>query len=373
LPLLQLITGGVRDQPFRCQPLQYWETASLHLPDGINLSRKQAPVSYRAGFDGETAYGAVHGRIEVDGEIVLDGRTVRSQAHVQVSFDKAVCPAEFVDALKTGLSRFNEFRRADIGLTPKPVGYVAEISPAYNLGVRAFDKENYELALSWLKPLAEQGHAGAQSYVGTMYQHGHGVAPDHQEAARWFLLAAAQGDAYSQTSLGDLYQKGLGVPRDDKRAVEWYAKAADLGDRQGQLSLGTMYRDGRGVARNYKQALQWYALAADQGSAWSQMNIGLLYVRGGHGLPKDYGQAIDWFRKAADNGSSDAKYDLGWVYETGLGVAKDREQAVEWYRKAAEQGHQQAQSSLSRLNGESDNGGWPAPGQVLMALLRLVF
>ena len=101
--------------------------------------------------------------------------------------------------------------------------------------------------------------------------------------------------------------------------------------------------------------------------------IGLLYVRGGHGMPKDYGQAIDWFRKAADNGNSDAKYDLGCVYETGLGVPKDREPAVEWYRKAAEQGHQQAQSSLSRLNGESDNGGWPAPGQVLMALLRLVF
>jgi TPR repeat protein/transglutaminase-like putative cysteine protease len=373
LPLLQLITGGVRDQPFRCQPLQYWETISLHLPDGINLSRKQAPVTYRAGFDGETAYGTVHGRIEVDGEVILDGHIVRSQAHVQVSFDKAICPADFVDAIKTGLSRFDEFRHADIGLTPKPVGYVVEISPAYDLGVRAFDNENYELALSRLKPLAEQGHAGAQSYVGAIYEHAHGVALDHREAARWYLLAAAQGDAYSQMSLGEIYEKGLGVARDDTRAAEWYAKAADLGDRHAQLSLATMYRDGRGVARDYKQALKWYALAADQGSAWSQMNIGLLYVRGGHGMPKDYGQAIDWFKKAADNGNSDAKYDLGWVYETGLGVPKDHEQAVEWYRKAAEQGHQQAQSSLSRLNGESDNGGWPAPGQVLMALLRLVF
>jgi TPR repeat protein/transglutaminase-like putative cysteine protease len=373
LPLLQLITGGVRDQPFRCQPLQYWETVSLHLPDGINLSRKQAPVAYRAGFDGETAYGTVHGRIEVDGEVVLDGRTVRSQAHVQVSFDKAVCPADFIDAIKRGLSRFNEFRRADIGLTPKPVGYVVEISPAYNLGVRAFDNENYELALTWLRPLAEQGHADAQSYLGAMYEHGHGVALDHQEAARWFLLAAAQGDAFGQTSLGDLYEKGLGVPRDDKRAVEWFAKAADLGDQQAQSRLATMYRDGRGVARDFKQALKWYSLAADQGSAWSQMNIGLLYLYGGHGLAKEYGQAIDWFRKAADNGNSDAKFDLGWAYETGAGVHKDREQAVEWYRKAAEQGHREAQNSLNRLSGESENGGWPALAEVVMAVLRLVF
>jgi TPR repeat protein/transglutaminase-like putative cysteine protease len=373
LPLLQLITGGVRDKSFRCQPLQYWETVSLHLPDGINLSRKQAPVTYRSGFDGETTYGVVHGQIEVDGEIVLDGRTIRSQAHVQVSFDKAVCPADFVNAIKMGLSRFDEFRRADIGLTPKPVGYVVEISPDYNLGIKAFDKGNYELALTWLKPLAEQGHPGAQSYVGSMYEHAYGVALDHREAARWYLLAAAQGDAYSQMSLGEIYEKGLGVARDDRRAAEWYAKAADLGDRHAQLCLATMYRDGRGVAHDFKQALKWYGLAADQGSAWSQMNIGLLYLHGGDGLPRDHRQAIDWFRKAADNGNSDAKYDLGWAYETGLGVPKDREQAMEWYRKAAKQGHQQAQNSLNRLNSESENGSWPALAQVLMAVLQLVF
>ena len=103
------------------------------------------------------------------------------------------------------------------------------------------------------------------------------------------------------------------------------------------------------------------------------MNIGLLYLYGGHGLAKEYGQAIDWFRKAADNGNSDAKFDLGWAYETGAGVHKDREQAVEWYRKAAEQGHREAQNSLNRLSGESENGGWPALAEVVMAVLRLVF
>src|SRR4029077_18491780 len=44
LPLLELITGGTRDQPFRCRSLRYRETASLHLPDGINLASKLAPV-----------------------------------------------------------------------------------------------------------------------------------------------------------------------------------------------------------------------------------------------------------------------------------------------------------------------------------------
>jgi len=59
LPLLQLITGDIRDEPFLCRPLQYRETAALHLPDGLNLSYRQAPVDYTANFEGETAYGTV--------------------------------------------------------------------------------------------------------------------------------------------------------------------------------------------------------------------------------------------------------------------------------------------------------------------------
>jgi len=369
-PLLQLITGGIRDQSFRCQPLQYWETAALHLPDGINLSDKLAPVSYKAGFDGETAYGAVHGHIEVDGEVVLDGRTVRSQAHVQLSFDKPVCPADFVNAIKLGLSRFDEFRRADIGLTPKPVGYVLEMSPDYNLAVKAVNSKNYHLALTWLKPLAEQGHAGAQSYMGYLYQDAYGVARDYREAARWYQLAAEQGDTYSQLRLAEIYEKALGVARDDARAAEWYARASNLGDLQAQHHIATMYRDGRGVARNFRQAEKYYVMAAEQGSGWAQMNLGLLYTHGGDGLPQDYGKAIDWFRKAADNNDPDAKYDLGWAYEAGLGVPKDRDQAIEWYRQAADQGHKQARSSLDRLSGNGENSFWPGLIQLVLSVLQ---
>jgi TPR repeat protein len=54
-------------------------------------------------------------------------------------------------------------------------------------------------------------------------------------------------------------------------------------------------------------------------------------------------------------------------------VPNNREQAVGWYRKAAEQGHREAQNSLGRLTGESENSGWPALAEVVMAMLRFVF
>jgi transglutaminase-like putative cysteine protease len=370
LPLLRLITGGVREEPFRCQPLHYRETAALRLPDGVNLTYRQAPVTYAANFEGETGYGTVRGHVEVNAHIVADGRTIRSDAEVQIRFDKPVCPAEFVNTVKLGLSKFNDFRRAGVGLIRKPVGSVIEISRDYTLGTKAFRSKNYHLALTWLRPLADQGHASAQSHVGYMYEYGCGVARDYREAMRWYLLAAEQGDPYSQASLAEMYEKGWGVAPDDQMAAQWYGKAADLGDRQAQLHFATMYRDGRGVKRDLKQAEKWFGLAADQGSAWAEMSLGVLYTRGGDGLPLDYNKAIDWFRKAAERDEPTAEYNLGWAYEAGLGVAKDLDQAIEWYHKAADHGDKLARRRLDELNGNSPSA---IAARVFVMLLKVLF
>jgi TPR repeat protein len=307
-----------------------------------------------ASFNGTTVYGDAYGQIEMAGEVVLDGRTIRSKAHVQLKFNKPVCPAEFVDEIKRGLAQFGKFQQASIGLTFKQVPYVTETSPDYNDGVKAFNGKNYELALTMLRPLAEKGNVRAQHHLGWMYEGGLGIAIDHREAARWYLLAAERGDWFSQRRLGYFYERGLGLARDDRLAAEWYGKSAEAGDREGQEYLATMYRDGRGVARDFKEARKWFSLAADQGSAWALMNLGLLHTHGGDGVPLDYVTAADLFRKAADRGNADAQYDLGWAYERGLGVPKDRQRAIEWYSKAAGTGHLLALRSLDRL---SESGG----------------
>ena len=352
-PSLAVLTGGGADgQPFLCQSLEYRETSSLTLPEGINFYEKPAPVTYAAGFTGTTAYGSANGRIEVSGTAILDGRTMRASALVRLTFDAAVCPAEFAAAIKAGLDKLYEFNRGPIGLTPKPAPYVTEIGPAFNEGVSAFDAKNYHLAMTRLKPLAEQGGARAQSYVANMYAEGHGVRRDYREAIRWYLPAAEQGDAYSQSRLGFLYEKELGVGIDEKLAAQWYTKAADQGDAYSQACLATMYRDGRGVAQDFQQAAIWYAKAADQGHAWAQMNLGLLYVQG-NGVPLDHTKAIFWLRNAADRNDDYAQYNLGWAYESGTGVPKDKQQAIEWYRKAVDGGNPLAGVRLQGLTGES--------------------
>jgi transglutaminase-like putative cysteine protease len=313
--LLLLSTGGATERPFPCRSLEYRETSSLTIPDGANFYEKPAPVTYTANLNGRTLYGVTHGRIEVSSTAAIDGRTLRSSALVRLSFDAAVCPAEFAATIKAGLDKFTEFKYGPIGLTPKSPPNVTDFSAGFDEGVNAFLAKRYKLALSRLTPFAESGSAQAQSYVGTMYESGLGVDRDYREAVRWFLMAAEQGDAYSQAHVGYLYEQGLGVARDEKLGAQWYTKAAD------------------------------------QGFAWAQMSLGLLYVNG-RGVPLDYSKGIFWLRSAADRNDSKAQYNLGWAYESGTGVPKDTQEAVNWYSKAARGGNSQARARLEGLAGE---------------------
>jgi TPR repeat protein/transglutaminase-like putative cysteine protease len=346
--LAALTAGGASGQPFPCRALEYRETSSLTVPEGTSFYEKPAPLTYLANINGSTAFGRAHGRIEVNGAVVLEGRTLRSSALVRLTFDAAICPAEFAAAIKAGLDKFAGFKHGPIGLTPSASPDIADISPEFSEGVSAFQARNYKLALARLKPFAETGNAKAQSYVGTMYETGRGVELDRGEAIAWFQKAAGQGDAYSQSHLGYAYEGGLGVARDEKLAAEWYAKAAEQGYAYGEERLAGLYRDGRGLTQDFEQAAKWFGKAADQGSAWAQMNLGLLYIKG-QGVPLDYTKGMYWLHKAADRNDSYAQYNLGWAYESGTGVPKDREEAIKWYRKASNGGNQEAGARLAGL------------------------
>jgi uncharacterized protein len=135
----------------------------------------------------------------------------------------------------------------------------------FSEGTQAYDRGNYVTAMNELHPLAEQGLAPAQFFVGLMYENGQSVPQDYQEAARWYLKAANQGHDGAQNNLGKLYEEGQGVEQDHIIAVQWYQKAADQGLSVAQFNLAEMYMNGRGVKPNTDQAQVWYRKAAAQG------------------------------------------------------------------------------------------------------------
>jgi TPR repeat protein len=125
----------------------------------------------------------------------------------------------------------------------------------------AYQRGDYATALRIVRPLAEQGDAGAQGSLGAFYAYGQGVPQDYALALVWYRKAAEQGDAFAQTGLGVMYANGRGVPQDDAQAVAWYRKAAEQGDAEAQGSLGAMYATGHGVPQDYVLAHMWVNLA----------------------------------------------------------------------------------------------------------------
>ena len=67
--------------------------------------------------------------------------------------------------------------------------------PDYLAGLSAYVQKDYATALKLWRPLAEQGHAKAQYFLGLMHANGQGVTRDYKEAVRWYRKAAKQGNA----------------------------------------------------------------------------------------------------------------------------------------------------------------------------------
>ncbi len=107
----------------------------------------------------------------------------------------------------------------------------------YEDGVAAHERGQYATALKEFLPLAEQGHAAAQYYLGFMYEQGDGVEQDYVESARWYTRAAEQDDGLSQMSLSFLYLEGEGVALDLVEALKWLYLAKDSKIRGADMGI----------------------------------------------------------------------------------------------------------------------------------------
>ena len=137
-------------------------------------------------------------------------------------------------------------------------------SADFENGLDAFLKEDYATALNEFLPLAEQGHAEAQYYLGAMYYTGDGVPKGYETAVKWYKLAAEQGNVDAQTNLGEMYRQGTGVRRNYEAAVNYFKLSAEQGHVFAQISLGELYFAGAGVTRDYVRAHVWFNIAASK-------------------------------------------------------------------------------------------------------------
>ena len=218
----------------------------------------------------------------------------------------------------------------------------------YDDGVAANKRGDYETAVQLFRPLAEQGHAKAQAYLGLMYAKGDGVTQDYDEEVKWFRLAAEQGIAFAQYDLGISYSEGNGVNQDFAEAVNWYRRAAEQGYVKAEVALAEAYDRGLGVKQDNAEAALWYHKAAEQGDADAQYALGNMYFFA-NGVPEDESEALQWYRKAADQGLASAQFSVGDILEHSEKLSRDLGEAARWYQLAAEQGDADAEFALGKL------------------------
>jgi uncharacterized protein len=129
----------------------------------------------------------------------------------------------------------------------------------YQAGMDARNRGDFAKAFREWQPLAEQGDARAQFYLGLLYENGDGVTRDYGKARQWYEKSASKGEANAQFYLGLLSAFGQGGPMDLAQAHMWYSLAAGNGH------VGAaVYRDDLAkqmtpaqIAEAHKRAQQW--------------------------------------------------------------------------------------------------------------------
>ncbi|WP_027858256.1 tetratricopeptide repeat protein [Marinobacterium jannaschii] len=210
---------------------------------------------------------------------------------------------------------------------------------------RAFDQQDYSVALDELKPLAKEGNHDASNMLGQMYENGWGVDKDLDQAKRLYTRGANIGHLDSVNSLRGLknkeYQKELVKVRQD----------AESGNAAAQNRLGVMYEFGYGVKRSPEIALDWYRKAADKNYVAALHNIGRCY-NFGTGVAQNFSEAETWYRKAAEQGHTEAMFFLGTLYSNDHGRERAYDSniiAYAWMHNASELGNETAAAIEKRL------------------------
>ncbi len=188
-------------------------------------------------------------------------------------------------------------------------------------GEAAFNSGDSETALAIFRPLAEQGNATAQGWLGTMYLWAFGVSENYGQALKWSRLGAAQDEVYSIYWLGIMHKYGFGMKPDDAEAQTYFDRLlakAEQNDADAQNIVGQMYHDGDGVPQDFEDAKRWYLLASEQGNPYASLNLGYMY-EWGIGVPGDFDIAADWYALSIEQGYLLAQFDLDRVSAHGGG------------------------------------------------------
>ena len=226
-------------------------------------------------------------------------------------------------------------------------------------------KKNYLLSYIYCSRAVLKGNKYAIYFLGSMYNEGLGVEPNHEKALQCYLKAAELSVPEAYDYLGKAYEFGkLGVKPDPGKAIEYYKLGAEKGEEGCCNNLATLYAKGKGVRKNKKKAFKLFYRAAKR-STDAKANLATCFEYG-IGTEQDYSEAIKIYVSLAEEGDTASIEKLeslaehicdpehfcviGDCYNHGDGVDADEEKAIEYYKKSADMGNVDALIKIAEIH-----------------------
>ncbi|HCU90998.1 MAG TPA: hypothetical protein DGR97_13695, partial [Gammaproteobacteria bacterium] len=124
-----------------------------------------------------------------------------------------------------------------VDLGPDPRAFIERFEGAK----RALLLEKFELGITSLTQLEDDGYAPAADLLANMAERGEGMIADAEQALIWRQRAASLGSSEAQYALAEMYMYGRIVQQDEAMAITLYREAARLGHESAKEKLRLIY------------------------------------------------------------------------------------------------------------------------------------
>ena len=201
-------------------------------------------------------------------------------------------------------------------------------------GLKARDREIYDVALSYFVEASDGGYGPASVAAGKIYATDNpGLPRNDLEASRRYHLAVDQGSGYvAELPLGALYLEGRGVESDPAEAERWFRRGAlTIADLQGVVKEGEEARSEGG---------------ADQ-------LVANLFAP--HPVPEAFDDALAWAREL-ETWDGALLFKVSEQYRTGDGTLADTVLAEDLLSRAAARDHPEAAYRIARNKLDGSDG-----------------
>ena len=200
------------------------------------------------------------------------------------------------------------------------------------IAVDTIIKNDFKKAFKILLPIAENGNASANFYLGYLYFNGLGVIENEQEAKKYHLSAvkffkeqAQNGNHEAISKLGRILADGSQLGNIGfLEELKWLKLASKHGCREASFMLGNIYNTGHKISVtnqsdffpiiNKKEAFKWFKISAEQGMAFGMINFAS-FLRLGTGVEQDLKEAFKWYNIAVLSYKKMVNYRFADVWE----------------------------------------------------------